>query len=65
MTNLTNPSAAASGAFLIGGDLPVLLPILGTSKVAHIEENIAAAHLKLSAEESAAVEAAAKYATGP
>ena len=44
---------------------PVLLPIPGTSKVAHLEENIAAAHLKLSAEESAEVEAAAKYATGP
>ncbi len=30
---------------------PVMLPIPGTSKVAHLEENIAAASLKLSAEE--------------
>ncbi|MFP5208903.1 MAG: aldo/keto reductase [Acidobacteriota bacterium] len=39
---------------------PVLLPIPGTSKVAHLEENIAAAQLKLSAEEWAEVEAAVK-----
>jgi aryl-alcohol dehydrogenase-like predicted oxidoreductase len=39
---------------------PVLLPIPGTSKVAHLEENIAAANLKLSAEEWAQVEAAAQ-----
>ena len=38
---------------------PVMLPIPGTSKVAHIEENIAAAGLKLSDEEWAEVEAAA------
>jgi aryl-alcohol dehydrogenase-like predicted oxidoreductase len=38
---------------------PVLLPIPGTSKVAHLEENVAAAELKLSAEEWAEVEAAA------
>jgi aryl-alcohol dehydrogenase-like predicted oxidoreductase len=37
---------------------PVLLPIPGTSKVAHLEENVAAAKLKLSAEEWAAVEQA-------
>ncbi|MGB7546954.1 MAG: aldo/keto reductase, partial [Terracidiphilus sp.] len=37
---------------------PVMLPIPGTSKVAHLEENIAAAGLKLSAEEWAAIEAA-------
>jgi aryl-alcohol dehydrogenase-like predicted oxidoreductase len=35
---------------------PVLLPIPGTSQVAHIEENIAAAELKLSAEEWAEVD---------
>jgi aryl-alcohol dehydrogenase-like predicted oxidoreductase len=35
---------------------PVLLPIPGTSKVAHLEENVAAAELKLSAEEWAEVE---------
>jgi len=39
---------------------PVLMPIPGTSKVAHLEENVAAAELKLSAEEWAEVEAAAK-----
>jgi aryl-alcohol dehydrogenase-like predicted oxidoreductase len=38
---------------------PVLIPIPGTSKVAHLEENVAAAELKLSAEEWAEVEAAA------
>jgi aryl-alcohol dehydrogenase-like predicted oxidoreductase len=35
---------------------PVMLPIPGTSKVAHLEENIAAAGLKLSAEEWAEAE---------
>jgi aryl-alcohol dehydrogenase-like predicted oxidoreductase len=39
---------------------PVLMPIPGTSKVAHLEENVAAAELKLSAGEWADVEAAAK-----
>jgi pyridoxine 4-dehydrogenase len=38
---------------------PVLLPIPGTAKVAHLEENVAAAQLKLSAEEWAQVEEAA------
>jgi aryl-alcohol dehydrogenase-like predicted oxidoreductase len=38
---------------------PVLLPIPGTSKVAHLEENVAAAGLKLSAEQVAELEAAA------
>jgi pyridoxine 4-dehydrogenase len=38
---------------------PVMLPIPGTSKVAHLEENIAAAGLKLSDEDGAEVEAAA------
>jgi len=38
---------------------PVLLPIPGTSKVAHLEENIAASTLRLSPEEWAAVEVAA------
>jgi aryl-alcohol dehydrogenase-like predicted oxidoreductase len=37
---------------------PVMLPIPGTSKVAHLEENIAAAQLRLSAEETAELEAA-------
>ncbi len=38
---------------------PVMLPIPGTSKIAHLEENVAAARLKLSAEEWKEVEAAA------
>jgi aryl-alcohol dehydrogenase-like predicted oxidoreductase len=37
---------------------PVMLPIPGTSKVAHLEENVAAAQLRLSKEEWAEVEAA-------
>ena len=37
---------------------PVLLPIPGTSKVAHLEENLAAAQLHLSTEDWADVEAA-------
>ncbi len=37
---------------------PVMLPIPGTSKVAHLEENVAASSLKLSTEEWAEVEAA-------
>ena len=39
---------------------PVLLPIPGTSKVAHLEENVAAAQLRLTAEDWAEVESAAK-----
>jgi aryl-alcohol dehydrogenase-like predicted oxidoreductase len=38
---------------------PVMLPIPGTSKIAHLEENIAAARIKLSADEWREVEAAA------
>jgi aryl-alcohol dehydrogenase-like predicted oxidoreductase len=38
---------------------PVLLPIPGTSKLAHLEENITAAGLKLSTEEWAEIEAGA------
>lgn len=36
---------------------PVMIPIPGTSKIAHLEENVAAAGLKLSAEDWAEVEA--------
>jgi pyridoxine 4-dehydrogenase len=43
---------------------PVLLPIPGTAKIAHLEENIAGAGLKLSAEEWAEVEAAASAQGG-
>ena len=42
---------------------PVLLPIPGTSKVAHLEENLASAQLHLSPEEWAEVEAAAALAS--
>jgi pyridoxine 4-dehydrogenase len=38
---------------------PVMLPIPGTSKIAHLEENVAAAQLKLSAEDWKEVETAA------
>jgi aryl-alcohol dehydrogenase-like predicted oxidoreductase len=38
----------------------VMLPIPGTSNVAHLEENIAAAGLKMSAEEWVEIEAAAR-----
>jgi len=38
---------------------PVMLPIPGTSKVAHLEENVAAAKLKLSADEWTELEKAA------
>jgi aryl-alcohol dehydrogenase-like predicted oxidoreductase len=37
---------------------PILLPIPGTSKIAHLEENIAATQLQLNAQEWAEVEAA-------
>jgi aryl-alcohol dehydrogenase-like predicted oxidoreductase len=37
-----------------------MLPIPGTSKVAHLEENVAAAEVKLSAEECAELETAAQ-----
>jgi len=39
---------------------PVILPIPGTSKVAHLEENVAAAGLKVSAEEWTELEEAAR-----
>jgi aryl-alcohol dehydrogenase-like predicted oxidoreductase len=34
---------------------PAMLPIPGTSKITHLEENVAAAALKLTAEEVAAI----------
>ncbi len=37
---------------------PVMLPIPGTSKVAHLEENVAASNIELSGEEFAALDAA-------
>ncbi len=41
---------------------PVMLPIPGTSKVAHLEENVAAAEIKLSDAEFAALDAEGKAA---
>lgn len=41
---------------------PVMLPIPGTSKVAHLEENVAAAAITLTAEEMAALDAAGRNA---
>jgi pyridoxine 4-dehydrogenase len=38
---------------------PVMLPIPGTSSLAHLEENVAAAKLKLTAEEWKAIDAIA------
>lgn len=39
---------------------PVILPIPGTSKISHLEENVAAARVKIDASEWAELEAAAK-----
>ncbi len=39
---------------------PVMLPIPGTSKVAHLEENVAAVSITLSDEEFAALDTAGK-----
>jgi pyridoxine 4-dehydrogenase len=43
---------------------PVLIPIPGTSSVKHLEENMAAARLQLSAEEWKAIESAAEKVKG-
>jgi pyridoxine 4-dehydrogenase len=45
-------------AWLLGHS-PVILPIPGTSKVAHLEENVAAAHLQLSDDEQKRLDGAA------
>jgi aryl-alcohol dehydrogenase-like predicted oxidoreductase len=44
---------------------PVMLPIAGTSKVKHLEENVAAAGLVLSDEDFAALDAAGRSASSP
>jgi aryl-alcohol dehydrogenase-like predicted oxidoreductase len=36
---------------------PIMLPIPGTSKVAHLEENVAAAAIKLDREEASTIAA--------
>jgi len=51
--------AQLSLAWLLQRSL-VMLPIPGTSKVAHLEENVAAAGLKRRKEDWAEIEAAAK-----
>lgn len=43
---------------------PVMLPIPGTSKVAHLEQNVAAAGIKLSGEEFAALDEAGRAEAG-
>lgn len=43
---------------------PVMLPIPGTSKVAHVEQNVAAAEIQLSADEVARLELAGRAAAG-
>jgi pyridoxine 4-dehydrogenase len=45
-------------AWLLGHS-PVMLPIPGTSSIEHLEENVAAAELELSADEVAAIDRAA------
>ena len=44
---------------------PVMLPIPGTSKVAHLEENVAAADISLSAEEIASLDEAGRAGASP
>jgi aryl-alcohol dehydrogenase-like predicted oxidoreductase len=43
---------------------PVMLPIPGTSKVAHLEENVAAAALELGDEEMRELDEASRAASG-
>jgi pyridoxine 4-dehydrogenase len=43
---------------------PVMLPIPGTSKVAHLEENVAAVNIKLSDEDFASLDRAARAEFG-
>lgn len=54
--------AQVSLAWLLGRS-PVLLPIPGTSQVKHLEENVAAAQLKLTPEEFTALDAASEPKT--
>ena len=58
------PIAAAHGATIWQVGLawllahsPSMLPIPGTSSIAHLEENVAAAHLSLAPEEHAGIRA--------
>ena len=53
------PSSQLSIAWLLHRS-PVMIPIPGTSSVAHLEENMKAASVSLSPEEMQEIEAAAK-----
>ena len=55
------PHASVALAWLLHRS-PVMLPIPGTGKVAHLEANVAAAHLTLSADEVEALDAAGRAA---
>ena len=64
--NPLNAAAKAHGVSVVQAALawllersPVMLPIPGTSSLAHLEENVAAARLKLSPEEWKAIDAIA------
>ncbi|HVJ13634.1 MAG TPA: aldo/keto reductase, partial [Burkholderiales bacterium] len=52
---LSATPAQVSIAWLLAKS-PVMLPIPGTSRIAHLEENVAAARLKLSREDFAALD---------
>ncbi|HSN02942.1 MAG TPA: aldo/keto reductase [Acidimicrobiales bacterium] len=56
-TKLGASTAQVSLAWLLARS-PVVLPIPGTSKVAHLEENMAARNIELSTEDLAAIDAA-------
>jgi pyridoxine 4-dehydrogenase len=56
-TKVGATAAQVSLAWLLARS-PVVLPIPGTSKVAHLEENMAAAEIELSAEDLAAIDEA-------
>ena len=56
-TKLGASTAQVSLAWLLARS-PVVLPIPGTSKVAHLEENMAARYIELSAEDLAAIDEA-------
>lgn len=61
LDNIARRHGAAPGQIALAWMLkrsPALLPIPGTSRVSHLEENIAAAALRLTAEEFLAVDAA-------
>jgi pyridoxine 4-dehydrogenase len=63
LDNIGRRHGAAPGQIALAWMLkrsPVMLPIPGTSQVSHLEENVAAAALRLTADEFAALDAAGK-----